>query len=623
MADLGEQDCEIIIMRHYEQLSNQEVAEALGLTEAAASMRYLRAIRRLRTMLYEPPSRSGNPVNPELIIPSTHADFAADADRDQRLARLLAELTDAVQRGQAVDLDAVCRQHADLAHELRQLWGAVLVADAAGSHSRNEASGPAQETPSGTLELPCRLGGYELLEELGRGGMGVVYRARQLGLDREVAVKMILRGQLASPPDRERFRAEAEAAARLDHPNIVPVYEVGEAEGRPFFSMKYIAGQTLSQVLAEHPLPAREAARILAAVSRAIHFAHQKGVLHRDLKPSNILIDAEGEPHVTDFGLAKRITEPVSLTKSGAILGTPSYMAPEQAAGARGEVGPASDVYSLGAILYHMLTGRPPFQAATPVDTVLLVLEQDPVPPRVINPKADRDLEMIALRCLQKPADLRYASAESLADDLEAYLHDEPISARSGRFAQVLSRLFRETHHAAVLENWGLLWMWHSLVAVHRLCPDRPAALGGLGRTLVLHHPVDGRLGHLGGRVLGAAPPRGPGDVCRAADRSCLGLQHGRHRAAVLPGTADGLARADPVARPGPDQRHGVLCQSRDSCQARSTCRPSPCLPPPLRWRCFPSHSHLIFGTVAALCFFIPGWKYYRQRGEKESAASL
>jgi len=354
-----------------------------------------------------------NPVNSDLHIPCPHSDLASETDRDERLALLLAELTDAVQRGQAVDLEAICGQHPDLAHELRQLWGAVMVADAVGSHSRSEAFEPVQETPSGALELPTRLGGYELLAELGRGGMGVVYRARQLGLDREVAVKMMLRGRLASAADRERFRAEAEAAARLDHPNIVPVYEVGEAEGRPFFSMKYIAGRTLSQLLAEHPLPAHEAASILAAVSRAIHFAHQKGVLHRDLKPSNILIDAGGEPHVTDFGLAKRITDPVSLTKSGAILGTPSYMAPEQAAGARGEVGPASDVYSLGAVLYHTLTGRPPFQAASPVDTVLLVLEQDPVPPRVINPKADRDLEMIALRCLQKPADLRYAGADA------------------------------------------------------------------------------------------------------------------------------------------------------------------------------------------------------------------
>jgi serine/threonine protein kinase len=317
---------------------------------------------------------------------------------DERLAMLLAELTDAVQRGEPVDFEGVCREHPDLAGELRQLWGAVLVADAAASHPC--AAGEAEDAEGAelSLQLPCRFGSYELIEEIGRGGMGIVYRARQLNLDREVAVKMILRGPLASGADRQRFHVEAEAAARLDHANIVPVYEVGDAQGRPYFSMKYIIGRTLSSLLADQPLAPREAARILADVSRAIDYAHRRGVLHRDLKPSNVLIDEHGRPHVTDFGLAKQTSDETNITQTGAVLGTPSYMAPEQAAGDRGEVGPASDVYSLGAILYHMQTGRPPFQAASPVDTVLLVLEQDPVPPRMLNPKADRDLEMIALR---------------------------------------------------------------------------------------------------------------------------------------------------------------------------------------------------------------------------------
>jgi predicted Ser/Thr protein kinase len=384
------------------------------------------------------------------------------ATRDTQLAVLLCELTDRVQRGETVDLDAECRAHPALAEELRRLWGAVLIADVAGSDSQQALETPA--LPDDLPVLPCRVGDYELLEEIGRGGMGVVYRARQISLQRDVALKMILRGQLASDADRERFCQEAEAAARIDHPGIVPVYEVGSDQGRHYFSMRLIQGQTLAQRLAEGPMLPREAARILAAVARAIAAAHRQGMLHRDLKPSNILLDAHDQPHVTDFGLAKRHADPLSLTRSGAVLGTPAYMAPEQAAGARGEVGPASDVYSLGCVLYHMLTGRPPFTAASPVDVLLLVLEQDPVPPRLINPKADRDLEMIALRCLQKPPDLRYATADALARDLEAYLHDEPISARSGRFAQVLARVFRETHHATVLENWGLLWMWHSLV---------------------------------------------------------------------------------------------------------------------------------------------------------------
>ncbi|MEX0865768.1 MAG: serine/threonine-protein kinase, partial [Pirellulales bacterium] len=359
---------------------------------------------------------------------------------------------------------------------LRELWAAALFADAIAS-SRDlfgsggeEAAYRALEGQGGSVfQLPRTFGDYELQEELGRGGMGVVYRAHQTSLDRTVALKMILRGQFATADDQARFKAEAEAAARLDHPHIVPVYEVGEYQGHNYFSMKYVAGETLSGRLAEGPLPAREAARLLATVARAIDAAHVHGVLHRDLKPSNILIDRQGEPHVTDFGLAKRVAAGEQLTRTGAILGTPTYMAPEQAAGSRGKMGPTTDVYSLGTILYQMLTGRPPFQAATPLDTVMLVLEQDPLPPRMLNPKADRELELIAMRCLQKPPELRYQSAAALAGDLELYLAGEPISARSGRFSAIVGRWFRETHHVSVLENWGLLWIWHS-IALLVLC---------------------------------------------------------------------------------------------------------------------------------------------------------
>jgi serine/threonine-protein kinase len=225
--------------------------------------------------------------------------------------------------------------------------------------------------------------------------------------------------------------------------------------------------------LVEGPLPGREAAQLLAPVARAVAKAHQQGVLHRDLKPSNILIDVEGRPYVSDFGLAKRLTtdsdDPRTLrlgpiTQTGAILGTPGYMSPEQAAGSRGTIGPGTDIYSLGAILYAMLTGRPPFQSASPVDTVLMVLEQDPIPPQVLNPKVDRDLEMIAMKCLQKPTELRYQNADELVADLDAYLADEPVSARSSHFTQILTRAFRETHHVGVLENWGLLWILHAAV---------------------------------------------------------------------------------------------------------------------------------------------------------------
>src|SRR5205085_2384396 len=251
---------------------------------------------------------------------------------------------------------------------------------------------------------------------------------------------------------------------RLDHPNIVKVYEVGDNDGQAYFSMQFVEGTTLAGLLAKHgPLPPREAVRYLIAICRAVHRAHENGILHRDLKPSNVLIDRDGQPHVTDFGLAKRVEADFSLTRSGAIVGTPSYMAPEQAAGSRGVLSQASDVYSLGAILYEMLTGRPPFQAASAVDTLMLVLEQEPLEPRLLNSKIDRELELICLKCLQKPADLRYASAEELADDLQAYLNGEPSTTRPSGLVYFFLRMLRETHHAAVLENWGLLWMWHSL----------------------------------------------------------------------------------------------------------------------------------------------------------------
>ena len=397
---------------------------------------------------------------------------ASEQDSDELLASLLAELTEDLRQGRTVDVDAVARRHPELSAELRELWGAVLVAEEMKLQTRRSSAGglpPAalarSPAPSLRPDDSGSLADYELLEELGRGGMGVVYRAWQKSLNRIVAVKLLLRGELASDSDQARFRGEAQSAARLDHPRIVAVYEVGEGE-RPYFSMQLVEGTTLAKKLADGPIPPREAAELLSEVARAIHYAHEQGVLHRDLKPSNILIDEEGQPHISDFGLAKRLEAGASLTNTGAILGTPSYMAPEQAAGRRGEIGPASDVYSLGTMLYQMLTGRPPFQAASPVDTVLLVLEQDPLPPRLLNPKADRDLEMIALRCLQKPPELRYPTAAALADDLDAWLAGEPISARSGAFSQVVSRWFRETHHATVLENWGLLWMWHSLALI-------------------------------------------------------------------------------------------------------------------------------------------------------------
>jgi serine/threonine-protein kinase len=399
-------------------------------------------------------------------------------DRDAIVVRLLDELTTQTRTGATPDFESIGRRHPDLVDELRVLWATAMVAEDFASVSQaldsaDRASSAASSPPS--FEPQQRVGDYEVLDEIGRGGMGVVFRARQISLGRIVALKMILRGELASASDLTRFRAEAESAARLHHPHVTAVYEIGDHEGQPFFSMQFVEGTTLARRIAEGPLPAREAARLLLPVCRAIAEAHRNGLLHRDLKPSNILIDRSGHPFVSDFGLAKRVSADAGaadertqsvLTHSGAIVGTPGYMAPEQAAGNRGDVGRATDVYGLGALLYATLTGRAPFQSASPVDTVLQVLEQDPLPPRLLNPGVDTDLEMIALRCLQKPAELRYASADELADDLERFLANEPIAARSSRFDQVMTRAFRETHHAVVLENWGVLWMWHSLVLI-------------------------------------------------------------------------------------------------------------------------------------------------------------
>src|SRR5262245_10337089 len=400
--------------------------------------------------------------------------------RDERLAALLAALVEQSREGKVPDVEVAARDNPDLAIELRALWAVAGMADdlalCDGAGSDDPTIVPWSPSAGGAaapVAVSGEFGGYELLEKIGEGGMGVVYKARQKNLGRIVALKMIQRGALASNADVARFRAEAAAAAHLEHPQIVPVYEVGEQEGQPYFSMKYIAGSTLAKKLAGGPLSPRETAMLLLPVCRAIAHAHQHGIIHRDLKPSNILIDADGQPLVSDFGLAKRIDvehsaneaqAPETLTRTGVILGTPSYMSPEQAAGTRGTVGPASDVYSLGAILYQCLTGRPPFQAAAAFDVVMMVLEQDPVLPRLLNPRADADLEMIALKCLQKPAELRYRSVADLADDLAAYLANEPISARSTNVTQLVSRILRETHHAGILENWGVLWMLHSLV---------------------------------------------------------------------------------------------------------------------------------------------------------------
>jgi serine/threonine-protein kinase len=273
-------------------------------------------------------------------------------------------------------------------------------------------------------------GRYELLGEIGRGGMGVVYKARQKELDRVVALKIILAGQLASPEIVRRFQVESRAAARLQHPNIVRVFEAGEFQGRHFFAMEHVAGSNLAALAHRGPLDPVEAARLVCTVARAVEHLHSQGIVHRDLKPSNILLDGKGQPFVTDFGLAKLLDAQGEVTQSGVIAGTPNYMPPEQAAGRVAEIGPRSDVYSLGAILYELLAGRPPFRAESPLDTLVQVIESEPTLLRDVNPRVPRELELICLRCLEKSSDERYPTAAALADDLERFLKAEAVEAQ-------------------------------------------------------------------------------------------------------------------------------------------------------------------------------------------------
>ncbi len=317
---------------------------------------------------------------------------------------------------------------------------------------------------------PTCFGDYELLEEIGRGGMGIVYKARQMSLDRIVAVKVLLSGRLASPAFVQRFRTEAAAAASLHHPNIVAIHEVGFRDGQHFFAMDYVAGRSLADIVLDRPLPARRAASYVKTITDAIQYAHERGILHRDLKPSNVLIDENDQPRVMDFGLAKRLEKDTELTLSGQVLGSPNYMAPEQAAARRGQVGKRSDVYSLGGILYNLLTGRAPFLADTVAKTLYQVQNNEPVSPQLLNPSIPRDLATICLKCLEKEADKRYATALELAEDISRFLNHKPILARPvGRLEKFWRGCRRNPIVATLITTValvflagfaGVLWQW-------------------------------------------------------------------------------------------------------------------------------------------------------------------
>jgi serine/threonine protein kinase/WD40 repeat protein len=355
------------------------------------------------------------------------------ANSDTRLGEVVAAYLRGQETGQPVSREALLAEHPDLAAELEaffanhdrleQLTGIVS--------RRTRGTGSAGGSPGTTIRY---FGDYELLEEIASGGMGVVYKARQISLNRPVAVKMILAGHLASESDVRRFQAEAEAAANLRHPGVVAIYEVGVHEGQHFYSMEYVEGRNLSQIIrdpAAPGLPAAKAAEYVRDMAEIVQYAHTQGVLHRDLKPSNVMIDTADRVRITDFGLAKRVGTGSDLTISGQIIGTPSYMSPEQAAAHHTLIGPSSDVYALGAILYELVTGRAPFRSDSAVETLRQVQQDDPVTPRLLSPQLPKDLETICLKCLEKEPRRRYDSAQEMADDLGRFLRGEPIRARS------------------------------------------------------------------------------------------------------------------------------------------------------------------------------------------------
>jgi serine/threonine-protein kinase len=454
-------------------------------------------------------------------VPDGEAFFGGD-----RVLDLVERAQELQAQGLPVDPEELCRDCPDLREAFVQALGAADCMDRLLDTSGGEGAADVAAPAGPPAELPT-VPGYEIVGLLGRGGMGVVYRARQVKLNRLVALKMILAGGHASAADLARFRTEAEAIARLRHPHIVQIYEVGEHEGKPYFSLEFCEGGGLEQKLDGTPWAPAQAAALVEVLATAMQAAHQAHVIHRDLKPANVLFTTDGTPKVTDFGLAKKLDASVKPTVSGAIVGTPSYMAPEQAAGRGKEAGPAADVYALGAILYELLTGRPPFRAETPLDTVLQVIRDEPVPPRQLQSKTPRDLDTICLKCLEKDPPRRYASAAALAEDLRRFRAGEPVVARP------VGRL-------------GRGWRW---------CRRNPAVAGllaAVAATLVLGTAVAALLA-----VRAEASARLARTEKEAADRQRAAAEASETKATAEKGRADREAKA---ARES-DRRHLYLAQ--------------------------------------------------------------
>jgi eukaryotic-like serine/threonine-protein kinase len=569
----------------------------------------------------------------------------SSVQREERLAVVLDQLLSGQERtdpGKA--LAAAVALHPDLKDDLRALFATALIADDVALLQSDDDHGAL--TPDGLQKASdhslrsasvagTQIGDYVLREQIGRGGMGVVYRAWQGKLQRTVALKMIPNAEFARSTDMARLRVEAMAAAGLSHPNIVPVYEVGEFGGQPWFSMQFIDGDTLSERLASGPLSPRAAVEFLIPVVEAIGSAHRAGILHRDIKPSNILIESSGKPWVTDFGLAKRVTsaemsnspngsqaDVEQLTHSGAVLGTPAWMSPEQAAGRSEFIDVRTDIYSLGAVLYAMLTGRPPFHSASPLDTLRMVMEQDPPAIRMLNASVDPDLEMVVLKCLQKPTDLRYESADAMAADLRAWLVGEPVSARLSTFRHIMTRLFRESHQAAVLQNWGLLWMWHSLVLLILCVVTNAFQLAGETRRwpyvtmwvlgLGLWAAIFWNLRHRAGPI--TAVERQIAHLwggCMLASIALFAVESIMNRPVLemspVLGVVAGimfLVKAGMLS--GSFYVHSIVMFSVAGVMAA------------IQHSNLPNFSLTLYGVVAGLTFFLPGLKYYRQQKQRK-----